>query len=351
MKGMKLNLKILFHCPSKRVGGSQILLTTLARQLLARGHTVVFTSSSDTFRTDPVPYHRVETLDDMSSLMASFQPDFLLFSNSPLPVAAQEMSESCAQTIEIVQSNRQLESEALIYPHEFTDHHVFVSDSARRFFYAPLPDSVSTVIPNGLDLARFPRCDRSGRDRLTVLTVGSVQAAGKNALDILDVASGLPPSRFRFVHVGGGPASAGAFNRSARLPEGVDFTHIPWSERIEDHYREADLFLSFSRHEGFGLAIAEAAASGLPLVLRRCYGITECIEDGKQALYCDEIQDFISRIETLAEDRPLRERLGAAARMRIEAGFDLASMVDAYENLLIELKLKSREASGTPTME
>lgn len=59
----------------------------------------------------------------------------------------------------------------------------------------------------------------------------------------------------------------------------VSFTPTP-----ERYMAAADIFCLPSYREGFGQVIIEAAASGVPTVASRIYGITDAVEDGKTGL-------------------------------------------------------------------
>jgi phosphatidylinositol alpha-1,6-mannosyltransferase len=90
-------------------------------------------------------------------------------------------------------------------------------------------------------------------------------------------------------------------------------------------YRSADGYLGLSREdgldvEGFGIAIADAAASGLPIVASRDGGIVEIVEDGVNGWLVDprDPAAVASAIAALLADRERAARLGAAGRRRVE---------------------------------
>jgi phosphatidylinositol alpha-1,6-mannosyltransferase len=90
-------------------------------------------------------------------------------------------------------------------------------------------------------------------------------------------------------------------------------------------YASANGYLGLSREdgldvEGFGIAIADAAASGLPIVGSNQGGIVEIVEDGVNGWLVDprDPAEIARAIEGLFADRPRAERLGAAGRRRVE---------------------------------
>jgi glycosyltransferase involved in cell wall biosynthesis len=90
--------------------------------------------------------------------------------------------------------------------------------------------------------------------------------------------------RFRWRLLLVGPARDAAFaGRLRRLArdlgfEGrIVFAGTVSASRLAQLYRAADLFVLASHHEGYGIAIAEAAAYGLPVVASDVGGISEAI--------------------------------------------------------------------------
>jgi glycosyltransferase involved in cell wall biosynthesis len=92
--------------------------------------------------------------------------------------------------------------------------------------------------------------------------------------------------------------------------------------------------------EPFGLAIAEAMASGRAVVVSAAGGAAELIEDGVDALAHPpgDHAALAARIAELAADPGLRRRLGAAARATAERRFDrrraAAGVIEVWERAL-----------------
>lgn len=72
------------------------------------------------------------------------------------------------------------------------------------------------------------------------------------------------------------------------------------------------------RPEGFGRAVAEAQASGAPVVGYRWGGLAEIVEDGRTGILVEpgDLQAATKALATLAQDERLRESMGRAARSR-----------------------------------
>ena len=99
------------------------------------------------------------------------------------------------------------------------------------------------------------------------------------------------------------------------------------------------MFPSANRLEGFGLAVAEAMASGLPVIVTDMPGVREVIEPGREGLLTEPLLegDLVERIQELVDDPGRRRQMGAAGRRRAEELFDVRavtrSLVRTYEGL------------------
>ncbi len=79
--------------------------------------------------------------------------------------------------------------------------------------------------------------------------------------------------------------------------------------------RDADLYVSTTLHEGFGIAFLEAMTTGLPVICYDCGGQTDFLS--KEFSYLVPLGDkdlFRERLAGLCKDTKLRARMGEAAR-------------------------------------
>lgn len=104
-------------------------------------------------------------------------------------------------------------------------------------------------------------------------------------------------------------------------------------------YRQADILLFPTVREGFGLAVAEAMACGLPVVASDCSSLPELIDHGRGGFLCPvgNVESFASSIQRLAEDSQLRKEMGLYNRIKIEKNFRLNSMAIAYQRYFEEI--------------
>jgi glycosyltransferase involved in cell wall biosynthesis len=102
--------------------------------------------------------------------------------------------------------------------------------------------------------------------------------------------------------------------------------------------RQADLFVMSSDHEGLPNALIEAQGLGLPAVSTRCpYGPSEIVGDGETGLLVpvNDPPALGDALQELLADPARCRQMGAAARARVRSTFDAASIIPAWEELLL----------------
>jgi glycosyltransferase involved in cell wall biosynthesis len=93
----------------------------------------------------------------------------------------------------------------------------------------------------------------------------------------------------------------------------------------------ADIFVLPSRHEGFGLALVEAMAAGLPVIASNIEGPADIVTDGEDGLLFDSgsEEELATKIATLIQYPAVTEKIRTNGR--ITAGkYDISSMRDRY---------------------
>jgi glycosyltransferase involved in cell wall biosynthesis len=193
----------------------------------------------------------------------------------------------------------------------------------------------SVVIPGGVEERFAPHTDPEparralGLTRPYVLTLGS-QTARKNLAALVPAARALGAEGIDIVAAGGHRPQ---FTReqgleSLRLLGHVDDALLPGL------YAGAVAFALPSRHEGFGLPVLEAMASGTPVVAASTGALPETC-GGAAVLAEPDAEAFSAALTRLLADDAERERLRAAGLERAAAfSWDAtARAVDALLNV------------------
>jgi glycosyltransferase involved in cell wall biosynthesis len=106
---------------------------------------------------------------------------------------------------------------------------------------------------------------------------------------------------------------------------------------LENVYRAADVFVYPSPYDTFGMVVAEAMASGLPVIVGRDTGVAELIEDGRNGLLCDaaEPSTLAAALTELSSSSERAASLGEAGRRTI-ARHTWDQCADATERVYLE---------------
>jgi len=116
-------------------------------------------------------------------------------------------------------------------------------------------------------------------------------------------------------------------------------------EDVLDFYAAADLYVSPSREDSFGLPVAEAMACGLPAITSIFAGVSSFLHDGVDSFILRDAHDaktLATMIRTLYQKAERRSRMGqAAAKASLEWTWD-RNTAEVWE-LLRNAAVKKRE--------
>jgi phosphatidylinositol alpha-1,6-mannosyltransferase len=196
------------------------------------------------------------------------------------------------------------------------------------------------VVPLGTDPRHFrPGIDaravrsryglESGRWLLTVARL----AAHKGIDTVLRVLALLrdeyPDLRYAIVGSGLGLTQLQTLAQHLGVSDRVRFlTDVP-DEDLPQLYNSAELYLGVSRPvelmmEGFGIALSEASACGVPVIGSSTGGIPDAVRDGETGLLVDaeSAGAVADAVRLLLGNRDLARRLGAAGRNAVESFYN-----------------------------
>jgi glycosyltransferase involved in cell wall biosynthesis len=143
----------------------------------------------------------------------------------------------------------------------------------------------------------------------------------------------------RCVIAGDGPDRAELQDLIDRLDLAHEVQLLGRREDVPQIIGELDVAVLSSVREGSPLAVLEYMAGGAPIVATGVGGVPELIHDDEHGLLVapGDPQALASGIARLLNDRALAARLGAAARARQLAEYDLDGLMRRLENLYVEL--------------
>jgi glycosyltransferase involved in cell wall biosynthesis len=209
-----------------------------------------------------------------------------------------------------------------------------------------------TRVRHGVDLTRFrpaaPGERAALRQRLGLPTdirlcvyLGRLSRE-KGVIDLLEAWRQLLPGGARLLLVGPGTpghpldVSEEARQFVARHGLAAHVTFFGPSDEPADLLRAADLFVLASRYEAFGIAAAEALATGLPVLATRIPGLADYLDHGRNALLAapGAPSELSAQLKRLLDDEALRDDLGRAARATAESLFDAEQALESMLDLI-----------------
>jgi glycosyltransferase involved in cell wall biosynthesis len=202
------------------------------------------------------------------------------------------------------------------------------------------------VIPPGVPTAEWappdgPRQAAEGAPVRILFVGGDLERKGGR--DLLEA--------FQNLHGAGQPVELHLVTRGEVTPApGVTVYHDmqPNSEALRRLYWESDIFCLPTYGDALPLALAEAAAAGLPLVSTTVAAIPEIVEDNRTGLLVPpgEPATLAAALRRLADEPGLRQWQGQQAQQLARERFDAAQNSATLLALLKEVAARGHSAQG-----
>jgi glycosyltransferase involved in cell wall biosynthesis len=181
----------------------------------------------------------------------------------------------------------------------------------------PTPRARVTVVHHGVPDPFGETPAAKQRQALTVGAIDRTTLVQKGQLSFVRAAAELPD--VRFVFAGQWLDDAIGVLRAA-APENVEFTNWLSDEELHARYRRAAVYVQASRHEGFGLAVAEAMLAGCIPVVTNVTAMPEVVGDAGVLIESQRPGDVAAGVRRALELGP---DVGRRARERILTSFPM----------------------------
>jgi glycosyltransferase involved in cell wall biosynthesis len=183
-----------------------------------------------------------------------------------------------------------------------------------------LASSKIDVILNGVEYEKF-RTERSiavkngnvAQSGVPSILILSRLEPRKNIEEAILVLSKIR-KRFKVTIAGEGSERHKLEKLSKEKNVNIDFLGRVDAERLPGVYAHADIFVSTSRSEGFGLTILEAMASGCAVVASKIPTHRDLIENGRNGILYENTLDFEAKLNLLLSDSDLVRKIGREAQ-------------------------------------
>ncbi len=213
-----------------------------------------------------------------------------------------------------------------------------------------------TVTPFGVDTEVFKPMSNNKNDEF--ITIGTVKTMNyKYGIDILiksyaktfGILSHTMPhisKKMRLLIVGDGPQleELKTLTEELKIDGNVNFTGFIKNKNVPEYLNKMDIYVAMSRmkSESFGVAIVEASACSLPVIVSDIGGLPEVVEDGNTG-YLVESENVDAVTDVLIKliiDKDLREKMGASGRKFVRDKYEwlkcLEIMKNIYDRLILE---------------
>jgi len=199
------------------------------------------------------------------------------------------------------------------------------------------------TLHNGIDVSRYYRAGKSRTrireslgikiDHTVIIAIGRLEPE-KDYPNLIEAFGLIAASRQDAILIIAGDGSLRSNLESIcvlhRVEEKVHFLGTRLD--VPDLLNAADVYALSSSSEGFGLAVAEAMASELPVVATDCGGVGEVVGSEGFIVKCGDSEALAAALfRALSMSGTERKALGSLARIRIERDFSLSRALDKWE--------------------
>ncbi len=359
-------MKILHISSAKTFGGGERHLVDLCRELTDRGHDVFVALRPSNEWQDRLDFLPAENI-----FYVSIRNSFGMFSAKKIGrfidqhnidlIHAHVARDYLAAGVAARSANhvRFVLTRHVMFPmksfHRFAlrnvDAAIAVSTAVISTLTRIFPAEKVHLIPNGIDLKNGVDSNKTGlaadfrtlhsipADAPLIVTLGELKVL-KGQRDFVLAANEVVKQHpdARFVVAGKDNSLDQNFRRELKrlvrvLGMEENFLWLDWLDDIRPLLAAADIFISPSHSESFGLAILDAMAAGCPVIATTTDGAKELIAEENALVPIRDPLALSNKISWFLADHDERRLLGEKQQSTAHEKFGLAAMVDATENL------------------
>lgn len=175
------------------------------------------------------------------------------------------------------------------------------------------PNSKITVIPCGVD----ERFTVDNKDELNNVLVCSRLEERKNVIEVLNSFSKIL-CKYTLTIVGDGRQREYLVEKAKQYNLNVIFTGWVSENDLLKYFRSANIFISTSHSEGFGLSVLQAMACGCAVIVSNIPAHRSLVTHKKDGLIYLIPEELVSYLNLLLNDEVFTQKLGEEARKTAE---------------------------------
>src|SRR5690625_270174 len=119
----------------------------------------------------------------------------------------------------------------------------------------------------------------------------------------------------------------------------TEFTGQVPNNQVIDELNQMDIFAAFSRSESFGVAVLEASACELPVVVSQVGGLPEVVQHGETGFIhsLDDMDGMVASFVQLVSDQEKRKQMGKKGRSFVKQHYKWQENVSKMQEIYHEL--------------
>ncbi len=205
-----------------------------------------------------------------------------------------------------------------------------------------LDDKKFSCIPNGTYISNPEKIELCRSDQNKIVFVGRL-CNQKGIPYLIQAVNNLKKINIsmELTVIGDGPSTIELkqLTASMGINQIVHFAGRIENEKIPSILKEHHIFVLPSLFEGFGIAVIEAMAAGLPVVVTQCGGPEDFVDDSVgrvvKAGDADALAQALQELIQLSDEE--LQAMGQAARERVKKNFDINVIAEQYLQLFKRL--------------
>jgi glycosyltransferase involved in cell wall biosynthesis len=356
-----LRIALMIECDGP--GGAELMILELAKELRARGHTVLPVGLSNgtgwlgarfvAAGFEPASFELTRPLDlaavrALTSILRDFRADVVHSHEFTMAIygaaAAKRAHARHVITMHggLYYATAWRRRAALRWAMRRSAALVGVSDATASALQRNLGIARSKlhVVPNGIPLRTGVRARLRSElalapGELLIVSVGNLYAVKGHAVLIDALATLRDRAGWRLAIAGRGEEEPRLRAQAATASIGDRVHLLGFRDDVADILAAGDVFTMPSLSEGLPLALVEGMSFGLPVVVTGVGGVPEVVTDGVEGLIVPPSDPgaLATALAELLQNASRRQQMGAAARTRAVRDYALSTMADRYERL------------------
>ena len=221
---------------------------------------------------------------------------------------------------------------------------VTVASSATEFRIAQKVTSKSILIMNGICSDSLKPYEKyAPKNELPIVGMVGRALYQKNPALFNAIAERMPNVHFEWI-------GDGSLRHQLQSP---NIHIVGWGPREEalEYVANSDIYIMTSRWEGMPLSLLEAMYLRKPCVVTNVVGNRDVIHNDKNGYVCNDVDEFVERIQYLADNPDIRKRLGEQGHEEVETIYNSRVMAnhfsEAYTSSKEEIKAWHKRDGAT----